>query len=210
MHVSCEHVAYTLSPPTNQPTIRPSHDVTLIISLWFIRCTHHHIHSSRSAVPCSIYTFFPLLVSLPPGEIGASVFEFRFLFFFGIYLFIYDWTQAICLPDKYGSDAERVRFLLSACLSIGRRCVAPVSIMLWWARAARSCHPNQSVGLCKASRIYKWLPKCYRAAVQRSSPSMSANEPYKINMRNYISAFFRSLPSASKWCNEGSRRIPCK
>lgn len=69
--------------------------------------------------------------------------------------------------------------------------------LYWWWVCVRSCHPNRSVGLCKPSRIYKWLPKCFRAAVHRSSPTMRANELYTIKMRNYMSAFF---------CQESSGR----
>lgn len=184
--LTCEHFARAY-----QPNIQPSNNSTLIISLWFIRCTHHQICSSRSA---PLYT--QPGTATPTGSISHILRENRcvciWIYFSIRFLFIYDRIQFVCRQIR-GSDTERVPFLLSACLSIGRRCsgvhYAPhFHHSIYDELGARSCHPNRSAGLCKSSRIYKCLPKCFRAAVHRLSPSMRANEPFKINMRNYISA----------------------
>lgn len=100
-----------------------------------------------------------------PHEI-RHVFEFRFYFSSKIYLFIYDWIQAICLSTNTEATQNVFNFYcLPVCLLVGgvlRTAPPPPTVAHSWWVWARSCQPNRSVGLYKTARIYKWLPKCFR------------------------------------------------
>lgn len=111
---SCEHFARAF-----HPNIQPSNNVTLIISLWFIRFTHHQIRSSRSPTASA---------ATPTNSISHNLRESRCVWVWIFFLYsvlIYSWSNTICLSTNTEATQNVFHFYcLPVCLlfGAGRRC----------------------------------------------------------------------------------------
>lgn len=163
-------------PPARMPSACQTTIKQRNINHFFVIYSMYPSSNPFEPIAGYVLLFFSLYLSARTRSVAAPassipheirrMFEFRFYFspkF--IYLFMIEYKRFVCRQIR---KRRRTCSISAVCLSVYWSEVycaqrpRPTVVHLWWVWA-RSCQPNRSVGLYKTARIYKWLPKCFRA-----------------------------------------------